>query len=525
MIRFSPIIVHYHLYPGGVSSLILSSLKTLIESDFIQDEIIFVLGTMDRSKWFFDRLQKIALNKVKIKTEIIPGLMYWDKSMGDVSVSAEKIKRSLLKLCNGGQLIWAHNPTLGKNPAYMLALKLIAVSAPDLKMFLHVHDSAEQGRWPNLNLMRSSLIEPYYFISPGTQWLVINMNDYDSFIRSGMPKEHISYFPDVVLAPDTTLKVGKDSITDSLRRFSESNGYYFDGKRPWVLYAGRTIRRKNLLEALAVNLCAPERTALLITLPSDSLDDKPYEEMVFGELKRCGAGVAGFGPELVGTEVSLGELGKESSLVISSSVMEGFGLPYLEFPILGRPVFAKANYIMQDFKGFEAKLPLHFYESFMVPVEASIRDYQLKRYLEKVRKISDRFNIPEKHSEKLNDFFVKTFHSPIVDFSYLSASEQYYFIHDILEDVKHEVFKLNDHLYAGFEEALADKNHDPSETSLTIGSRFGQEIYLKHITGVFDSINNRASASFNAKEFQENLLTCYFNPEDLRLLLDYRPYN
>ncbi|MBC6480054.1 MAG: hypothetical protein GDA56_21980 [Hormoscilla sp. GM7CHS1pb] len=68
---FRPALMHYHMYPGGVSTLILNTIFLLVEKGYIKDEIQFVLGSEEKSEWFFDALKKGLKNDIKIKLDII----------------------------------------------------------------------------------------------------------------------------------------------------------------------------------------------------------------------------------------------------------------------------------------------------------------------------------------------------------------------------------------------------------------------------------------------------------------------
>ncbi|MBC6480055.1 MAG: hypothetical protein GDA56_21985 [Hormoscilla sp. GM7CHS1pb] len=245
--------------------------------------------------------------------------------MGKVEEAAEKVKEQFKAIGAGGKVLWAQNPTLGKNAAYTLALKKLAQEVPDQKIWMHVHDSAEQGRWSNLDHMYSSLSEPYYFDSPGTRWMVINKIDYRAYLESGMPSDHLFYVPAPLLIESHVPQKSKQEIGEVLKGYAEKNNYTFEPDRPWLLFAGRTIRRKNLLETFLLALCARKELTFTITLPADSPDDKPYEDMVFNAIRKYKLGAAGFGIDHVGKDFALRDLAAASDLIISCSVMEGFG--------------------------------------------------------------------------------------------------------------------------------------------------------------------------------------------------------
>jgi glycosyltransferase involved in cell wall biosynthesis len=521
---FKPVLMHYHMYPGGVSTLILNTIILLIERGYIKDNITFVLGTEEKSEWFFKKLKESIKQKVNIDLKIIPEINYWDDSFGEVEQVADKVKELFKQIGSNGRVLWAQNPTLGKNPAYTLALKKLAQEKPDQKIWMHVHDSAEQGRWPNLDLMYSRLSEPYYFDAPGTRWMVINRIDYRAYLEAGMPEEHLFYVPDPLLLPVHQRKKGKAEIGEVLSGYAAKNGFTFNGDLPWLLFAGRTIRRKNLLETLLIALCAPKKLTFLVTLPADSPDDKPYEEMLFNAIRKYRLGAAGFGIHHVGTDFALNDLALAADLVISSSVMEGFGLPYLEFPMLGRPVMAKEIYIMEDFTDIRKGLPHHYYQELLVPVPKNIREIQLARYKKKVETLGSHFNILESKREKVSEFFSSHFAKESVSFSFLSASQQIDFIENIDNGKIGQIQQLNKDIFECLDTGFKDQDQDAAKVANTIDSAFGAEVYAKNVEKMLSSYGKKSSPRFDPNDFSRKFLSIYFTPQNLRLLLDYKPF-
>jgi hypothetical protein len=513
------------MFPGGVSTLILNTLILLIDKGHISGDLVFLLGSEDKSQWFFDKLKKAIKTGIKVNVEVMPELFYWDDKMGGVAAAAEKIKEKFKRLAGDSRVLWAQNPTLGKSPAYTLALKMLAEENPGQKILMHVHDSAEQGRWPNLDLMVEKLGNSYYFDAPGTRWMVINKTDFRACLEAGMPKERLFYVPDPLLVKSHKPVHGRREIGQTIGRFARKNGFTFDADKPWMLFAGRTIRRKNLLEALLVALCRRDRAAFLITLPSDSPDDKPYEDTLFNAIRKFRAGAAGFGIDCVGTDFSLNDLAVASDLVMSCSVMEGFGLPYLEFPMLGRPLFAKRIYTMDDFSAIREKLPHHYYDSLKVPVEKPVRENQIKRYFKKIDALAGHFRIPGNISDKAKAQIHACYSQDLVDFSYLPASEQAAVVDRADAALLREVEGLNPGVFESLDAGLSDQSRNPAETAAAIDSVFGPDVYARNIERIMKSYDTEIRTDFKPDAFAEKFLGFYFTPENLRLLLDYKPFS
>jgi hypothetical protein len=523
----NPVVIHYHLFRGGVSQLMLSGLDILVNKGLIKGGITIASGTSERSEWFIDALKKIAPTGFSVKLVVIPELAYWSSSAISTDEAAERIRNTLLSVSAPGALLWAHNPTLGKNPAYAKAMRQIAVMEPDRPILMHVHDSAEQGRWPNLGLMRSELPETPYFISKNTRWLTINRTDESFFNQAGMPNGFLHYFPDIISQRKPSENRQRAVIETALYQYAEQNGFHFSKGGKWALFAGRTIRRKNIMESLLIQQCAENPLPLLVTLPSDSPDDKPYEEVLFRLLRKYKAGIGGFGPELVGTAFSLADLAKESALIQSSSVMEGFGLPYLEFPAMGCPLLARRICTMRDFEYASHAIPHHYYDSFRVPVGQSLREHQKARYLEKVRLLGDHFGIRGWRRESLCAFFETHFNSPAVDFSFLSFSLQTTIVDNLNAAIKDEIRALNSDVYSELDSAINDTERPISECRDAVNSSFGSNTYAEHFETLINSIypdDKRGIPEFAPYIFAQRLFESYFSPTNIRLLLDYKPY-
>lgn len=521
---FKPVLAHYHLYPGGVSTLLLNSIEILYRQGILTDDLIFVLGTEERSEWFFDEFRRRTGGKLKYRLEICPRLMYWEPSFGDIASAAEEIAAKFRVLTGQDRVLWAHNPTLGKNPAYTLALKKLAALRPDLPIWMHIHDSAEQGRWANLTLMKTSLPEPYYFVSPGTRWIVINRTDYDAFLNSGMPRAHLFHVPNPIPLPDHRPQCGKREIGTRLSAFARSNRFDFDPDREWLLFAGRTIRRKNLMEALLLALGCGEKLSFLLTLPADSPDDKPYENMVFSLIRRHRLGAAGFGPQLVNTDFPLNDLALAADMVASCSVMEGFGLIYLEFPLLGRPFFARRNTAIDNLKPIRDRLPHYYFDGLKVPMEKALRDNHLSRYLAKTRALSERLGLPRDLYSGVARFFEDHFSKDWVDFSYLPASGQFHMLENFAPDLAAAVRQNNPALFDDFRTGFHSGGCDPAPVREAVESLFGADVYAENIKRLLSSAASDKTAGFDASVFSGRLLASYFTPENLRLLLDYSPF-
>ncbi|MFH0918848.1 MAG: hypothetical protein V1913_00685 [Fibrobacterota bacterium] len=516
------LILHYHLFPGGVSSLILNSLSLLARKGLLDRRVRLIIGTRDRSEWFFERAKDALPPGVTLQVDVVPEIGYWQEGADKVEAAAATLKDKILS--EKADVLWAHNPTLGKNPAYGFALKQIAAERPEQAIWMHVHDSAEQGRWPNLELMRRYPQATPYFLSPGTRWFLINRSDHRAYLECGMPEAFCRYVPDILPPLPEPAEADRNTIGRILAAFARKNGFTFHPEQPWFLFAGRTIRRKNLLEALMLSQCAKVPANLLVTLPSDSPDDASFEEALLGALKKTGGGIAGFGPECVNRTFRLAELADAAELIVSSSVMEGFGFPYLEFPRLGHPLFARRIPVMDDFAPMHEALPHYYYPRFLVETDSETRAATLAKYCQRVEKIGVRVGARQERKEELLSFFERHFSEKAQDFSFLPLSVQRRIVEGLTPAGKERVREINAALFEELDCAGKGEMRDPLEIASAVNAVFGEEVFANNIADVLKMplLGPTALPAFDPETFRQMLQDHFFNPESLRLLLDYR---
>ncbi|HEQ60601.1 MAG TPA: hypothetical protein ENN74_03225, partial [Firmicutes bacterium] len=154
------IVLHYHLLPGGVTSVIRDSLVALDRHggwDSIRAKLL--IGSRGAVKAFLRQLDDSLSGRLKAEVEIVPALAYRSRgwpSRSRFEADVGELSRQLEEACHRhrAQLLWAHNPTLGKNPAVTAALNRLVQQQPGLRVLFHLHDFAECGRPANLEALR-----------------------------------------------------------------------------------------------------------------------------------------------------------------------------------------------------------------------------------------------------------------------------------------------------------------------------------------------------------------------------------
>jgi len=316
------LVVHYHLKPGGVTTVIRRQLSALSAL-----EIDAAVLTGESASGFGGEFS------------VEPALAYDAPGASDepdparARAIAQAIRREADAL-GRDTVVHAHNPTIRKNSSMLAALSELAAEGRPLVM--HVHDLAEDWR-PEV-YSRQSYPE-------GAFWAAINR--FDAAALSGAGAGSVAYLPNPVPCPPSRPGDGR-------------------GPAPGpglVLYPVRGIRRKNLGEAVLLSLFARPGARVGITLPPSSPRDLPYYEAWRDAAAELGAPVA-FG---LGLERTLEELYAEAACALTTSIKEGFGLSFLEpasrgYATLGR----RLPRVVSDFEADGLSFP-GLYDAVTVP--------------------------------------------------------------------------------------------------------------------------------------------------------------
>ena len=122
-------LVHYHLKPGGVTTVI----RQQIEAIQNHCELIVLAG--EKPEQF------------QIPVIHIPGIAYERNNTTDPSPekTAEDIIRAIHNVWpEGCDIIHIHNPILAKNRNFLKVLKIL--QRKEFRLLLQIHDFAEDGR-------------------------------------------------------------------------------------------------------------------------------------------------------------------------------------------------------------------------------------------------------------------------------------------------------------------------------------------------------------------------------------------
>jgi glycosyltransferase involved in cell wall biosynthesis len=364
------IVVHYHLRPGGIRRIIELAVPHLVrEAPQAISQVIFATGQHANRQWHahFDG----QLPDVPVKVIVEPSFNYLSEQTGSPSRIAAKIHHALdalLKDADAGNcIVWAHNLGVGRN--LILARELAAAcAARNITLVAHHHDWWFDNRWARWPEMRRfgfrTLAAPAQAVFPKQRGVVhAAINHADAAILSRHFGRDAFWSPNLT-GPATPPPGATVQNTHRWLR----NKLSHDGAPIWLLPC-RTLRRKNIAEALLLARWLRPDARLVVTGAASSADEAAY----FNALETAGhrhhwrfrLGV------LAGDESRkprVPDLLAASEAVLLTSIQEGFGLPYLEAAAAGRPLIARRlPNIAPDLRRFGFRFPQSYDEILIAP--------------------------------------------------------------------------------------------------------------------------------------------------------------
>ena len=304
-------LIHYHLRPGGVTRVIEAQSEALSRAGIAH---VILSGTAYEGS-------------ARLPVTVVPSLDYhqgYGQEGADSSQLFSGLRQAAGQALNSEPACWhLHNPTLGKNALFPgLVAELAGSRVP---LVLHLHDLAEDGRPENYENLVTH--EHLYPLAPQIRYLTLNPRDQAILLASGVPPEQISLLPNAIQAP-----------TEFPRPTREPGA-------PFVFYAVRGIRRKNLGEFCLLSALAPPGTSFALALPPDNPTWHPIYDQWTRAAKQyhlpIRMGVVGRSSPSDDMDSSYASWLSYSTHLVPTSIAEGFGLSFLEPLALGKPLLGR----------------------------------------------------------------------------------------------------------------------------------------------------------------------------------------
>lgn len=495
------VLFHYHFLPGGVTSVVRDIIGAVSEAGNIEEVVLCCDAAMGVTGLPPD------LPPLSIRVHDLPEMGYRQRESYDRSRfqhDRRAILGAMTDLEGPETLFWVHNHHLGKNPALTAALSDYARKGGS-PLLLHVHDFPECGRWDNY-LFLKEYAEEWYPRGERVWYGVINRRDYRILSESGVPEGRLFYLPDC--AP---LDSGEERSEASRRRARKSvmeccirSGFSFDEKAPLLVYPVRTIRRKNLIEAFLIASMAG--CNLVVTLPANSAPERPYESVVAGLSREpFYRGAWALSRSCPG---SFPDVMRAADLILSSSVMEGFGLFFLETKSRGTNFVARSLEVMDDFKGLDRE---GVYDILPVPEAYAHREEMKERYVKRIARLP----LGKDHVQHLTERTLAVLSQGPLDFAFLDVPRQAAILK---ERGAREAFtktgkRLVDKIFtmAG---TFRDQGIDPAP--------FCTDACKKRLMSLLEDVTRHETQAESWTVDQDTVLDRFLKPEMIRLLFDYK---
>ena len=377
-------IVHYHLSPGGVSTVIRAASRALADASVPH---VILTGTA---------------SETDPSCEVVAGLGYLT---GPVELDAEtllaRMRDAAARALGSQPDIWHfHNHSLGKN--CLIAQVVDRLAKDGERLLLQLHDLAEGGRPHNYPNIAGK--ESLYPIAPRVHYAFINRRDRRVFVEAGLPESQGHFLPNPVSLPSHPRPQAEGS--------------------PLVLYPTRAIRRKNIGEILLLSLLAPAGTKFAITLaPKD-----PAAREIHDSWQRTAAAhhlpvefnVVNRLPANETDDASYKAWIARATHFITTSVAEGFGLNFLESAAIGKPLIGRnLPYVTADHPSPIGTL----YDRILVPAEW-IPSGDLQEAL--LRELTESYSLYQRPftSYAIGETFAALHHGAHLDFGNLPETIQ-----------------------------------------------------------------------------------------------------
>jgi hypothetical protein len=528
-------IFHYHFLTGGVSSVVRQAAEAFhTHLDGIRSIEVVAGAIPGEFRAHIEGLGGKCTEMPEIgyrqqADELSDNDTKADHHKKSVAREANRLAEALLRAFGSDDSVWwVHNYHLGKNVVFTQALLEIIHTGRPQRIVLQIHDFPECGRFRNLGLLKAALSLDPYPVSPWVRYAVLNRRDREILVAAGVPARAVFLLENPVFRGRDP-EPGKP-IRPALKRLFGKAFPRFDARAPLLLYPIRTIRRKNVLEALLLCLLLDREANILITLPGTSVSERRYSDLVrrlFAD--RLCPGLWGIGSAIEREGLRLDDLVAASDLVLSTSVQEGFGYLFINSLIWSLPLAARDLDILKGLKDLFEEYPAYFYDTIRVPLPDATS--VVEAYRGKIEQLSAL--IPRAEQDRLLAEVDTLALDDHVDFSFLPVQAQEKLLRAIAPDggaAIHDYRRANGDTLLRIANLLSPGNAPAAEqricTAGEVERRFGAAAYAAGFRMILESYgasrtNHDTDPRPSAGSIGEQVQRAFLNLENLRLLYDY----
>ena len=510
-------IFHYHLLPGGVTTVIRDGLRALLaQATLFPDLRRITVVTAGHAGGVLPGPDAVAARAPRVTHERLDAVGY---DTAPATPVEQRQLADLLRRRYGDGVWWVHNHHLAKNTCFTGAV--LEAAAAGQPMLLQIHDFPECARPANLlRLLREVPASPYP-ATANVRFAVLNRRDHAALTASGLPEERIMLLANPVRpvaplpAPDTPpARAARTALARAAATQSLGSGSY-TARRPLWLYPVRVRRRKNVLEAgLLARLAGAD---LLVTLPASSAAETPYSRQV-EELFAADTipGLFGVGERLEACGLSFDTLLTAAQRIVSPSVEEGFGFQFVNALQWRRPLLARRLPVLDDLATLLEGYPAIIYDSVQCPLSAAARGALREAYRFGIERVTRLLSAGAE--DRLRAEMEQVLSRDSVDFAFLGVAGQA----DLLRragdgGLLRELQQANAPLLAALRTAPAH----PPDRDRQIDELFGEAAFARRVAAALGPLTAPAPAGSPEANVQPEAVRRFFaGPVTLRLLME-----
>lgn len=330
--------LHYHVRPGGVTTVIRNAQRALGHKHHV--EVFADFGYDERPA----------------------------RSQAEFLAGANLLKDKLARQLRGVDVLHTHNVGLGKHPRLTYAVKLVA-ERTTIKIINQVHDFPEDNRPAQLKALRSCTGKPddkfwramCYYDAPNVAWATLTTHDAVKLAARGIPSPKIHVLPNPVddefFTQPTPSRAALQEAAKKIAAFARAHRFPFDPRKKMLLSPMKVMVRKNNEEAVEL-VKRLKKYQLVISLDASSASDRAYSDRLKRQIRRERLPVAiGVGTEFENPFL----LFHRADAILTTSKVEGFGYTFVEGWLCGKPVLGRdIPEVTRDFVAAGMKLD-HLY--------------------------------------------------------------------------------------------------------------------------------------------------------------------
>jgi FMN phosphatase YigB (HAD superfamily)/glycosyltransferase involved in cell wall biosynthesis len=475
-------IVHYHLAPGGVTRVIESASQVLTNA---------------------------GVRHVVLTGGDVTGLGYLTApgklTAGDFLAN---LRSTATQALGAPPDIWHfHNHSLGKNA--LLPEVVARLAAAGERIVLQIHDLAEDGRPANYPLIADH--PTLYPFSPRIHYAFLNSRDLRTFSEVGLPPKNATLLPNPIPLPLASLRDLSASAVNS--------------SSPTILFAPiRGIRRKNLGELVFLSALAPPHSWFAISRAPLNPDALPVHDhwRKFAASQRLPVEfdvTDRLAPAADATS-SFESWIENATHFVTTSVAEGFGMPFLEAIAHGKALLGRNLPHLTAEHSRHGIRAGHLYDRLLIP--ASWIDLKLLRdHLTVDLERTYRAYRRPLSQEFIDSTLARLSHDDWLDFGNLPEPLQQGIIERFRSDPAHRSIPLVEidgttHPAADWlAAAIADRNPTATPAQLAPHSL---ENYQSALTALYQSLIRQPPAPISHVP-PERILTAHLAPGSFHFLL------